>query len=326
MRIMITGAGGPAALCIIKSLKRMKEQSGNERKYNEIVATDTDSLASGLYLADKGLIAPYVSDKEFIKKMLELARKEKVSVIIPTVQEELIHFADNLKLFEKEGIVVIVSNSKSLKISNNKLDTYAFFKGEPFCPEIYERSNVKFPAVIKPFDSRGARGFYKVDNEDELRIFLAKNDRTFGKDNSLIMEYLPGTEYSNYGFSDLEGNVLVVVPVKRIQANGTSLRAQIVDNPKVEEIAKRIAKKLNLQGAWNIQLMEAGESIKLVEVNPRFAGTGILPDHAGVHLPHLAIKLFSGEKIEPNELKYNTGIFMTRFQEENFLGPEELIK
>ena len=87
-------------------------------------------------------------------------------------------------------------------------------------------------------------------------------------------------------------------------------------NPKVERIAREIAEEVGLQGPWNIQLMDSGSSVKLIEINPRFAGTAILPDYAGVHLAHLTIKLFLKQKIAKKELEYKDGVYMTRYSEE----------
>jgi carbamoyl-phosphate synthase large subunit len=326
MRVMVTGAGGPASVCVIKSLSEMKDAHG--KSMYEIIKTDVDPLAPGLYFGNRSNshIVPRVDNNGFMGKMLELARSEKTQVILPTVQEELIYFARNIDKFKSKGITVAVSNVNSLLRSNNKLETYAFFKGAAYCPEIYDGTNVKFPAVVKPFDSRGGRGFFKAENEEELKVFLSINDRSFGKGNSLVMEYLPGTEYSTYGFSDLSGVPLAVVPIKRIAANGTSTKAEIVDHPKVKSVASEIATKLELQGPWNIQLMESGDNLKLVEVNPRFAGTSILLDHAGLHLPHLTIQLFTGQKIKAKELQYRSGVIMTRYAEEQFIERGELIK
>jgi carbamoyl-phosphate synthase large subunit len=324
MRIMVTGAGGPAGVCVIKSLTAMRNRDGS-RLYKTIVGVDTNPLGSGLYLSDEALLAPRVDTKDFIHLMLKLAKKARVSMIIPTVEEELIHFARNMDIFEKAGIVVTVSNAKSLLASNDKLKTYRHFRGKRFCPEIYSNSTVKFPAAIKPMDSRGGRGFFKVENRDELKTLLARNDREFGKGKSLIMEFVPGVEYSTYGISDLKGKALAVVPVKRLEAHGTSTKAQIVRNSKVEKVAKEIAESLGLQGPWNVQLMESGSDVKLIEVNPRFAGTVILPDHAGIHFPHLTIKLFLGQRILGKELKCRMGVYMTRYSEEKILAPNQIV-
>ncbi|MDE1871719.1 MAG: ATP-grasp domain-containing protein [Candidatus Micrarchaeota archaeon] len=319
MKVMVTGAGGPASVCIIKDLKDVKDSDGG-KKY-ELVSTDIDPLSPGLYMVSEKNrhIVPRVNDNGFINKMFRLARREKVNVVLPTVQEELIHFARKTEMFEDAGIKVAVSKPESLLVSNNKLRTYAFFKGASYCPELYNDSTVRFPAVIKPKDSRGSRGFYIAENEDELRVFLAKNERVFGKDNSIVMEFLNGSEYSTYGISDFKGKPLVAVPIKRILAGGTSVRAEVADNPKVKEIATDIASKLNLYGPWNVQLMESNDGVKLVEVNPRFAGTSVLAAAAGVNMPELTIRLLMGEKVEGKDLEYKTGVTMTRYSEEIFI-------
>ena len=49
--ILITSAGSPAAVGLIKSIRELKG------KYN-IVAVDSDPLAAGLFLADINLVIP----------------------------------------------------------------------------------------------------------------------------------------------------------------------------------------------------------------------------------------------------------------------------
>lgn len=320
MRVMVTGAGDPAGVSVIKILKA-------DPRYEFVMGVDNDPLAAGLYLADKGIIGPHAQDKELIPKIVDIAKKANISMIIPTAHDELIHFARYKRIFEKQGIGVAISSENSLIPSLNKLKTYEFFKGESYCPTVYGISNVKFPAMVRPADERRGVGVYKAENMDELNVFLAKNDKKFGIGTSFVMQYLPGIEYSTYGISDLKGKALAAVPIKRIEVNGISIKAEVVKHPQIEKTAKVIAEKLKLQGAWNIKLMKVdSDGIKLIEVNPRFAGTTSLVDYAGMHMPHVAIKLFSGQKINPDDLKYKTGINMTRYNEEKMIGTKELVK
>ena len=309
--ILVTGAGGPAGICVIKSLKD---------KYR-IIATDIDNLAPGLYLASKGYIVPKASDKGFISSILKLSKKEKISVIIPTVEEELIKFSENLQLFEKEGIAVVVSNINSLNASVDKSKTYTLFEKEKYCPRLYSQSTVKFPVVVKPTASRGGRGIFICEDSDELKVALKKNGKNFNE--SLIMEYVDGIEYSVYGLSDKNGFPLLTVPIKRIHAVSESKKAQTVDDKEVINTAKDIAIKLKLVGPWNVQLMRGKQGLKLIEVNPRFAGTTSLVVASGVNLPELSIKVFSGETINSKMLNFQKDIYMTRYNEEAFLIRKE---
>jgi carbamoyl-phosphate synthase large subunit len=313
MNILVTGAGGPAGVGTIKALKET----------HFVVAVDSNNLAPGLYLAQNGYVVPSAGDSKFIPKILEICDKENVSLIIPTVSEELLPFSKKMQMFNKKGVKVAVSSQASIEVANDKLKTYDFFKGESFCPEVYSELNPKFPCVVKPINSRGSRGFYICENSADLKVALEKNRRNGYQ--SVVMELLKGTEYSIYGLSDLSGQPLVCVINKRIRALGESKVAKIVLSPELEDLAAQIAGKLNLVGSWNVQLMGYNCFFKLVEVNPRVAGSLSLVEASGLKYVDLLIKIFTGGKIKPSELRFKPGIIMTRYNEEFFLNPEAVI-
>jgi carbamoyl-phosphate synthase large subunit len=312
--VLITGAGGPAAVSLIKSLK------GRYR----LVSTDIDPLAPGLYLADKGYVIRRPGLPGFVAELLRVATREHASLIIPTLDEELLLLARNRALFQRAGITLLVSGEGALQVATNKVRTYAFFRGRSYCPRVFTPTRVTYPAVVKPVGSRGSRGFYVCTNRAELRVALARNRRAFGE--SLIMEYVSGTEYTVYGLSDRNGKPIVVVPVRRILAISESKEAEVEHNGRIQRVAREIATRLSLIGPWNIQLMTSNSRITLIEVNPRFAGTTSLVVASGVNLPVLAIKVFLGHKILPQELRFRNRLVMTRYNEEIFLAPTDVIK
>ena len=69
--------------------------------------------------------------------------------------------------------------------------------------------------------------------------------------------------------------------------------------------------------------MRGKQGLKLIEVNPRFAGTTSLVVASGVNLPELSIKVFSGETINSKMLNFQKDIYMTRYNEEAFLIRKE---
>lgn len=313
VNVLVTGAGGPAGVGTIKALNSL----------HYVVAVDSNNLAPGLYLANQAYVVPEAGDSTFIPRILEICRKEKVSLIIPTVSEELLPFAQNAGMFEEKGVKIAVSSPRAVEVANDKLKTYGRFKGEPFCPQVYSESNPPFPCVVKPVNSRGSRGFYICQNSDDLKVALEKNRRAGYQ--SVVMELLKGTEYSVYGLSDLAGKPLICVVNKRIRALGESKVAKTVLSPELEELASEIAQKLDLVGPWNVQLMGYNCFFKLVEVNPRVAGSLSLVVASGLRYIDLVIKIFTGQKIEASELEFKPGIIMTRYNEELFLNPEAVM-
>lgn len=312
MKILVTGAGGPAGVCIIKDLKNR----------HEVIAVDSDNLASGLYLVEKRFIVPTSDHPGLFSKILEIVNNEKVDVIIPTVEEELINFSKNVKEYNKNGTIVIVSNPKSIEIATNKSDTYNFFHEMKYCPKIYDTKNVEFPCVVKPISSRGSRGFYLCHSKEELELALKNNKKELR--DSVIMQFLEGIEFSIYGISDLNGNPLVSVANKRIKATGESKKAQIIYDKEILETANDIAKKLKMVGPWNIQIMKTSNGPKLIEINPRFGGTLSLPIASGLDFIEISIKVFTKEVINHAELEYEKDLIMTRYNEEIFVRPDQL--
>ena len=311
MKILVTGAGGPAGVCIIKDLK----------KRHEVIATDSDFLASGLYIVKKRFVVPSVQNFDSNSKILEIAKKEKVDVIIPTVEEEMINFARNVLEFKNNGITVVVSNPQSIEIATNKCSTYKFFQNNAYCPKIYDYKSVEFPCVVKPNNSRGSRGFFVCHSKQDLDFAIKENQNGFG--DSVIMEYLEGTEFSVYGISDLKGTPLVSVANKRIKAVGESKKAQIIDDKEILKTANEIARKIKLHGPWNVQIMKTKNGPKLIEVNPRFSGSLSLAIAAGLDLVELSMKVFNNEKINSNEFEYEKNLIMTRYNEEIFVRAEK---
>jgi len=77
--ILISCAGGPAAIDAIKSLKQINFK-GN------IVTIDCDPLAVGGYLSDVNYIVPLSTSKNYWDEVLDIIIKEKITIIFVIVQ------------------------------------------------------------------------------------------------------------------------------------------------------------------------------------------------------------------------------------------------
>ena len=83
MRVLVTGAGGPAGVAVIRSLLRRGDV--------EVIAADMDRWASALYLVDAGSrhLVPAGRAADFVDVVRGLCRDERVDVLFPTVDVEL---------------------------------------------------------------------------------------------------------------------------------------------------------------------------------------------------------------------------------------------
>lgn len=107
----------------------------------------------------------------------------------------------------------------------------------------------------------------------------------------LMLEYLPGKEYTVDCFTDRHGNLRVCSARDRGRiANGISVNTKLIHKQEFSEIAHIINDVLKLRGAWFYQVKEnaVGELV-LLEVAPRIAGTSAITSVNGANLIELAL-------------------------------------
>ena len=82
--VLVTGAGGAALPALIDGL---------HADGHRVIAVDADPNAVGLYLADRGYRIPFAAADEFVPALRRICSAEKVGVLIPLVDEELLGIA-----------------------------------------------------------------------------------------------------------------------------------------------------------------------------------------------------------------------------------------
>jgi len=321
IRVAITGVGGAAGVCCIKALKMA------DKSYR-IVGLDANPLSAGLYLAKKGYVIPSASDKTFIKKLLKITTKEKIDILIPTVDEELLSLAKTKEKFERNGTVVAVSDLTTIKTTNDKwLTCKKLSQANIPVPKAWraplsltdlQKIKKEMPVIVKPRVGRGARNIYLCNNKAELKFALNKVT------NPIIQEHLPGTEHTTDTLSNLQSKALIAVPRRRIETKfGVTWRGIIEHNTKIENTCKKAAETLGIIGPACIQTKKSEDGTsKVFEVNPRIGGTTTLSVAAGINIPHLTVKLFRHEKVNiPTKFEEKA---ICRYFEDVILEPEKL--
>ena len=342
--VLITGAGAPGAPGIIKSLINVKE-----RKIR-IIGVDMDSESSGFAMVGRWYVGEKAESKNFIPRILEICRKEDVDAVIPLVTNELMKFAKNTTKFDEIGTKVIISSPEGLQIANNKfllmkickendIPTPHFYKvhsWDGFESAVYELGYPDIPVCFKPPVSRGSRGF-RILKEDIERLDLLMNYKpmdvfTTLEDVSnvfknaepfpelLVMEYLPGKEYSVDVLVN-NGKALIVIPRLREKIKmGISFVGTTGDNEAINKYSKKIVGLLGLHGNIGLQFKRDKNNIpKIIESNPRVQGTIVLCTAAGVNMVYDAVKLALGEQIHDKQEDVKWGIKMIRYWDEVYV-------
>jgi len=343
INVLLTGVGAPGAPGIIKSLRLV-----NERNIS-IIGVDSDIKNSiGRGLVDKFSQISNADDPNFIEDLLDISKKNKVDVIVPLVTKELFKLSLNSSTFSENGIKVIVSDYDKLKLVNNKYELMNFAKQisipvpdfrlvdsiEDFISKCYELGYPEKTICFKPPISNGMRGFRILnDSEDKMNslinekpnnVFIGFNEFiNIARQSSyfpelLLMEYLPGQEYSVDALANGKQSICVIPRTREKIKMGISFVGETIFHKEIINYSEKIIEHLGLFGNIGFQFKEDefGKP-KIIESNPRVQGTIILCTASGYNMVYNAIKIALNEK--PIQYKIDWNVKMIRYWDEIFI-------
>ena len=348
VNVLVTGvSGGGVGRQCIKALRLGKH------KY-QIITCDTNPLSLGLHhpSCDKNYLVPSSLEKSYISTLLAISVKEKIQVIIPGSEAELLVISQNKQVFINNNILVL-ANTKSVietclnkKLTIQTLHRLGFKTPKSYIPKNYKdtRKNIHFPVVVKPFTcSGGSRGVFLAQNQKELKFFIEYLSKQGSK--VIVQEYVgdANNEYTVGVLHSLKGQLLGSFALKRIVKGALSIKSENRDynNPNISYVistgisqgeandfpdirkqCEKIAKALNSKGPLNIQCRIVNNEIYVFEINPRFSGTSSMRALCGFNEPETLIDLhILGKK--PKVMNYKSG-FILRDLDNLFISPNKI--
>ena len=322
LKVLLTSMGGLVGPDIIDTLRR----DAGGKIY--IVGVDIKPDAIGSKFADKFFIVPPGNHRDYIRHIREIVKKQKVNVIVPFSDEEIIALSKNKGHFKSLGVQILCNDYKTtMEISNKgELLTCLSNHGFPvpkFCipksiseieADARKLGYPKTSFVIKPIRGRGGRGFTVVSpeinffeerNRCKMRLepLIGEIKRLQSTPDILLMEYLGGEEHSVDVLAD-NGRVIYAIPRKRINTTfGVSLCGEFDNDEKIIEMTKEIVKILKLNLISNVQFKcHENDSLPYItEINPRPGGTIALNSKAGVPLLLYGIRHAIGKSFPQNK-------------------------
>jgi carbamoyl-phosphate synthase large subunit len=311
VRVLITGAGGPAAVSVMKSLRADPTV--------ELLAADLDPWAAGLYLLppEARTLVPAGDDPGFVAAALARCLDLAVDVLVPTVDTELRPLAQARGEFARAGVDLLLAPDPALAVTLDKLALIRHCTGTIRVPRTElladtDPGSWQYPVAVKPRSGSGSRGFSVARAAAELAALRTR-------DGFLVQEYLPGQEYSIDVLADAAGHVVASVPRVRVRVDsGVSVAGRTVHDPELELLGRQVATITGLTYIANIQFRQnrAGQPA-LLEVNPRVPGTLPLTVASGVDMPRLALDSLRGRPI-PDWVAFRE-LAMVRFLDERFV-------
>lgn len=231
---------------------------------------------------------PFHQDDDFVGRITGIVRDYHIDAIYPTmdaVAETLNNIADKIEC------VIIGSPPTTTAICASKKATYALLRDHLPTPYLHTSLDTvtDYPIFIKPDRGYGSRNTQLVTSLEAAQVFLKRPQSS----EMLLLEYLPGREWTIDCFSDRYG-------VLRFQAargrnrisNGISVNTKPSDefSANFAQWAQLINKLLKPRGAWFFQAKEDEcARPKLLEVAARLGGSSGLFRCMGINFALLSV-------------------------------------
>jgi carbamoyl-phosphate synthase large subunit len=317
VRVMVTGAGGPAAVSVMKSLSADPSVT--------VIAADMDPWAAGLYLVppDQRTLVPAGAAPEFVDVAMDRCLKLGVDVLIPTCDDELRPLARARTDFRRAAIELLVAPDRALDVCLDKLALAELCAGHVPVPrterldKVVDPGSWAYPVVVKPRRGSGSRGISKVTSDQDLARVEPSADY-------LVQEYLPGTEYSIDVLADVTGHVVASVPrVRERVDSGVSVAGRTLHDDELQRFGAAVATATGLTYVANVQFRrDAAGRPALLEVNVRFPGTMPLTVASGIDMPLMALDSLRGKPL-PDHADFRD-VAMVRYLDERFIDLDEV--
>lgn len=308
INILLTSVGGAAGVFLSKHLK----------KYNNLrlIGIDMSNLIAPQKWLDRFYQVPAVSDKEYFCKIEKIVERENIDVIIPITSYDMDAFCKEEKE-NKYGKKMLIMDNEMHRLLHNKLTCYQYFNTIGIkAPKILDEIT-SYPVILKAKEDSGSKRTFLLRSQEDYDFYSKRTE------DSILVEYLEGPEYTVDCLFDKKGKCIGYNVRKRRKMNGGG--AVISTNCEVEEVKSVISileSTGRIKGAVNFQFkIDKDGDVNVFDFNTRFASGGLpLTVQTGFDIPYLLIQLVLGEHVCTWERNKNSiGLTMIRYFDEVYI-------
>ncbi|MFN2340827.1 MAG: ATP-grasp domain-containing protein [Halanaerobium sp.] len=310
MRLLILG-GGSGQLSLIKKAKDLGY---------EVVVSDYYPDAPGKKIAD---YSSKSSTFDF-EANLKTARKYKVNGVLTAGTDQPVYTAAQVAAELNLNQYISVETAKAVtnkRVMKNKFSTVGIptvkykILAQNFSES--ELEDFKRPFVVKPLDSQGQRGVFKLNSVIEIREKFNEVLSFSREDQLLVEEYYKSDEITVSGWVvDGRAEILTVTDRLRFEEDihlgicsshlfpSKYLKEQITE---IENLTQKIVNEFGIEnGPLYFQFLLGNQGIKVNEIACRIGGAyegDFMPELTGVDILKMMVELAAGQEPDQKALK-----------------------
>ncbi|WP_237213243.1 ATP-grasp domain-containing protein [Falsiroseomonas oryziterrae] len=266
----------------------------------KVVGLCYDPMESGIYSGgldrlDAAHLMPYpaLGPEPLLGRLKQVIAEEGVNAIIPCLDSELVNYLDIEEDLANLGVRLLLPSRTSLRAMAKthlrqfcqriEVPTPRTVQAHDAATLAARALEIGYPCYVKGrlYDARA------VHSAAELYAAFADIHRVWGGP-VLAQEAVFGEEYDLTGLGDGKGGLVAFCAIRKMLRTklGKGYAGLVVDNPEIEEFARRIIGALRWDGPFELEFIKApGRPPVLMEMNPRFPAWIDFPAKIDCNLP-----------------------------------------
>jgi carbamoyl-phosphate synthase large subunit len=315
--ILVTATGGRSVGSgILHALHRSSPEVS--ARWN-IVASDADTFAWGLYKVSQAALLPLASAPDYFDRLRKIIKDFSIDAVIPGSEPEVDLLTKNPGMLD---VPVISNRAELVPLMMDKFRMTARLRElglpliETFPVQDWKKalSHYSFPFIIKPtVGTGGSKGLHFVFSEEEIETILPQ----LPPSGNYCIQYTVGV------LTDSAGAMVDSIVMRRKLIGLSLLHSRsfqerqyavstgysqgfFIKDEAVQSFCESLALTLGSTGPLNIQLRKDGDRIYVFEIHPRFSGTTTMRADVGFNEPDVLLRnVLDGEQFTRLNYRYN---------------------
>lgn len=314
MNILITSAGTRNK--VVQYFKKEFKEIG------KVIATDMSELAPAIYEADNYYLVPRIDDPNYIDKLLEICKKEKIDCLFALIDPELSLIAKNKEKFLEIGVTPLISNYEAVELAFDKYEMYkylvsngyktakTYINKEEFYRDL-DNNVINFPVFVKPVKGSASINISMITTKEEIDLLFNLYD------DLIIQEFLDGQEIGADVYIDpISKKVVSIFTKEKIKMRaGETDKARSFKDEKLFELITSLVEKIGYEYMIDMDIFRINDEYYISEINPRFGGGYPHAYESGVNFPKLIVNSMKNIENENQIGNYEEEIYMMKYNE-----------
>ena len=306
--VLVTGVGAIIGYGVVNALRL-------GRYPVKITGIDMYGHAVGQCWCDVFERSRPVADPGYLDFLRDVVARQEIDLIIPAIEQDVTFLSRNRAAFDGTGTKIALNTAALIEQSDDKWSMHEALRAVG-CPTIdtalhgsFEELGARLgvPFLIKPRRSYASKGIALASDREDLAYHRRKLGENF------MAQRIVGDADSEFtgslfGYGDGIGSRKMVFQ-RWLAQDGSTSRAQIVEEPALEQEMDRLTRAFLPLGPTNFQFRRHEDQFLLLEINARISSSTSLKRVFGMNEAEMCLGHYlDGERPDIASVRKGTAI------------------